>query len=237
MKPPVAPAVDGPSWVGVRVDDVPVRITQVVPGAPAAKAGLALGDEIVSIDGAAITSGPGFVERVKKTRNGDTLAIAIRRGGKPLTVKVVVEARPQSIAKSSLVGQPAPAFTAPTLTGPFSTTLADHKGSVVIVDFWATWCGPCAFTVPRLKQLHERYAPELKIVGLSSEEPATIREFVDRAGIEYAIGHDPEDRIAGQYLREGIPMFVMIDKTGIVRHVIVGADMDAVEQVLPALLQ
>jgi hypothetical protein len=73
-------------------------------------------------------------------------------------------------------------------------------------------------------------------VGLSSEDPALIREFVDRAAMNYTIGHDAEDKISSAYLREGIPMFVVIDKAGIVRHVIVGANMDAVEEVIPALL-
>jgi thiol-disulfide isomerase/thioredoxin len=235
--PAPVPVASGPSWVGVRVDDQLARITQVIKGAPADKAGLAIGDQIVAIDGRPIARGPEFVRRVKSTRNGDTLAITVARGGKQLVLRVVVEPRPLSIAQSSLVGQPAPAFAAPTLTGAFPTRLSELRGSVVIVDFWATWCGPCAITIPRLKELHAQYADRgLRIVGLTSEEPALIREFVAERGIEYAIGHDPDDKIAAQYLREGIPMFVMIDKAGIVRHVIVGADMFAVEQALAQML-
>jgi hypothetical protein len=54
--------------------------------------------------------------------------------------------------------------------------------------------------------------------------------------MNYTIGHDVQDKISSAYLREGIPMFVVIDKTGIVRNVIVGADMDAVEAAASALL-
>src|SRR5437868_6509792 len=94
-KPPApvvaAPVVpDGPSWVGVRVDQQPVRITQVIKGAPADKGGLKIGDEIISVNNTPIPSGPAFVERIMNTHSGDTLAIAIMRGGGPVTLRVVV---------------------------------------------------------------------------------------------------------------------------------------------------
>lgn len=231
------PAANGPSWIGVRVEEQPARISQVIKGAPADRAGLRIGDEVVAIDGAPIASGPAFVQRVKGTRNGDALAMEVVRGGQRITLRVVVAPRPDSIAKSALLGKPAPAFDAPTLAGPWAARLADLRGHVVILDFWATWCGPCAMTIPRLEALHEQYAQRgLRVVGLSNEDPAVIREFVANAGMTYTIGHDADDRISSAYLREGIPMFVVIDKVGIVRHVIVGANMPAVEAAVTALL-
>ncbi|MBA3502392.1 MAG: redoxin domain-containing protein [Myxococcota bacterium] len=227
----------GPSWIGVRVDTEPVRITQVIRDAPGDKAGLRIGDELLTVNGEAVPTGPAFVERIRGTKNGDTLAVVVMRGGGKITLQIKVAPRPDSIAENALIGKPAPAFEAATLAGPFSSKLADLRGHVVILDFWATWCGPCAMTIPRLKQLHDKYAPNgLRIVGLSSEDPALIREFAGRAAMNYTIAHDVEDKISGAYLREGIPMFVVIDKAGIVRHVIVGANMDAVEEAIPALL-
>jgi peroxiredoxin len=209
----------------------------VIKGAPGDKAGLQIGDELVTVDGAPVSSGPAFVERVMGTKNGDTLAVVVNRGGGKITFSIKVEPRPESIAQSSLLGKPAPAFEATTLVGPYSTKLADLRGHVVIVDFWATWCGPCTYTIPKLEELHAKYAASgLRIVGLSSEDPALIREFVTRAAMTYTIGHDAQDKISSAYMREGIPMFVVIDKTGIVRHVIVGANMEAVEAAIPALL-
>src|SRR5512139_794965 len=93
-----APEPSGPSWVGVRVDEKAVRITQVIKDAPADKAGLRIGDEIVSVNGTPITTGPAFVERVRGTKNGDKLSIVVVRGGGKITLDVIVAPRPQSIA-------------------------------------------------------------------------------------------------------------------------------------------
>ena len=71
-KPVVAPVVEvkqdeGPSWVGVRVDTKPVRITQVIKDAPGDKAGLKIGDELLSVNGQTVPTGPAFVERIMGT--------------------------------------------------------------------------------------------------------------------------------------------------------------------------
>ncbi|MBX3156601.1 MAG: redoxin domain-containing protein [Deltaproteobacteria bacterium] len=233
---PIGGARGQVAWLGVRLDRGG-RITQLVGGAPGERGGLRLGDRVLGVDGEAVRDGADLSRIVQEKGAGTAVEIAIERGGAPMTLKIVVEARPPSIANQALIGKAAPDFSASLLAGPYSANLADHKGSVVILDFWATWCGPCAVTIPRLNALHDRYAASgLRVIGVSSEEPAVIQKFVADRGIRYAIGHDPDDRIAHQFLREGLPMFVLIDKQGVVREVVSGADVDAVEGALPALL-
>ncbi|MEJ7596570.1 MAG: redoxin domain-containing protein [Kofleriaceae bacterium] len=230
------PTSDGPSWIGVRIDADSLRITQLVKGAPGERAGLQIGDTLVSLDRDPVTTVPQFVARVQRTRAGERVAVVVAREGAQRTFTVTVEARPESPAHSTLIGKPAPSFTATALTGPFTPKLADLRGHVVILDFWATWCVPCTYTIPRLNELHRKY-PELRIVGFSNEEPAVIAPFVTEQAIAYTIVHDPSDAIARDYLREGIPMFVVIDKAGIVREVVIGADVDTVAAaILPLLL-
>ena len=230
-------ASDGPSWVGVRLDNGPPRITQVIRGAPGERAGLKIGDLILSIDGEPIEAPAEFVRHVMKTPPGHKVRVIVSRGGGPITFDIAVEPRPDSPARSALLDKRAPDFEAVQLSGPYATKLSEHRGHVVIVDFWATWCGPCAITIPKLTEMYERLGPKgLRIIGLSNEEPDVIRQFVAAKQIPYAIGRDADDHISQQYIREGIPMFVVIDKAGIVRHVIVGAAMDEVEHAVMAVL-
>ena len=237
--PLAAPAVpDGtPAWIGVRVDPDTLRISQLINGAPGERAGLQIGDQLKSVDREPVTSARAFVERVRGTAHGKTLSIAVTRQGADKTFAVTVAPRPEALAESTLVGKPAPQVTATALADKSTVKLADLRGHVVILDFWATWCVPCTYTIPRLNELHDKHAGQgLRIVGFSGEDPDLIKAFVAKQAIGYTIAHDVDDTTAKAYLREGIPMFVVIDKTGVVRNVIVGADVDAVATAITPLL-
>ncbi len=67
--------------------------------------------------------------------------------------------------------------------------LSTLKGNVVVIEFWATWCGPCRASIPHLNKLHDRWKDNnVVVVGLTDEPSADVQQFVRRHGIRYAVG-------------------------------------------------
>ena len=120
-------------------------------------------------------------------------------------------------------GKAAPAFTLKDVDGK-AVTLADYKGKVVMVDFWATWCGPCKMELPHLVELQKQYADKnFVILGLSMDEdpPATVKKFAQDNGIPYTIVMSDQDT-QSKYGVTGYPTAFVIDKAGVIRNVFQG---------------
>jgi peroxiredoxin len=214
-----------PAFLGVRFEPGTTRVVQVVPNSPAAAAAIQIDDAIESIDGVAMHTSQQIVKTVGTAPAGSRITVVLQRAGKPLTLAVTLTERPTDdrLIRETLIDRPAPPFTAPALDGTTSVSLADLRGRVVLLDFWATWCGPCTTQYPHLNQWHQQYADKgLQIVALSDEEPDLVREYVAQVGLGYPIALDPGERIRAAYLVPGIPTTVIIDKAGIVRFVAVG---------------
>jgi peroxiredoxin len=123
-----------------------------------------------------------------------------------------------------LVGKQAPAFTATRLDDtPFDLT--DHLGKdVVILDFWATWCGPCRQALPILSGVAAEYkgrGVEFFAVDLS-ETPAEVQQFLDDSGLDVPVVMDADGSVAEKYGVEAIPQTVIIGRDGVVRFVHIG---------------
>ena len=137
-----------------------------------------------------------------------------------------------------LLGTPAPRFTLPSFDGPSRIDLAALAGQVVVVEFWASWCAPCATTASRLEEWQSQYGNRgLRVIGLSSEAIGDIARFASDHRVSYAMACDAADTIAAAYHVTSLPTLVIVDRAGVVRYVDVGArDLDAVAAALAKLL-
>ncbi len=125
----------------------------------------------------------------------------------------------------------APNFTLQTLDGK-EVTLSELKGKVILLDFWATWCGPCRESIPHLIQLYKNYQKDgLVVIGMNVEkgEMDTVRRFVKSLDIPYPITLSP-DEVQRDYRVSGLPTTILIDKQGRIREKMVGFTSEIAKQ-------
>lgn len=126
------------------------------------------------------------------------------------------------------VGSRAPNFHAVTLDSvPREKTIADYRGQVVLLNVWATWCGPCRVEMPSIQKLHETYGPRgLKVVAVSVDNTGfapVIRSFADEYKLTFEILHDASGVIQRDYQTTGVPDTFIIGRDGVIRKKVVGA--------------
>jgi thiol-disulfide isomerase/thioredoxin len=144
---------------------------------------------------------------------------------------------PRVVTSDSTLGKGAPAFELELLDGG-RLSLAEHKGRhTVILDFWATWCGPCRMAMPVLAEVASAFADRgVKLYAVNlREDPEKIRAFLDRAELKVAVAMDTKAEVAARYGVEGIPHTVVIDRDGNIAHVHVGYTPDLKEELTQVL--
>jgi peroxiredoxin len=125
---------------------------------------------------------------------------------------------PQGINK----GNRARDFTLETLDGD-AVSLEDHRGSVVLINFWATWCPPCRAEIPDIQAIYdERQGDGFVVLGVNVEETRDqVEPFVGEFNITYPVLLDESGRLLKMYRATGLPMSVIVDQEGVIhaRHV------------------
>jgi len=133
---------------------------------------------------------------------------------------------------------PAPNFSLKTLDGQ-EITLSELKGKVVLLDFWATWCGPCKESIPHLIQIYKSNQEKgIELIGINMDKGGTgiVRHFVESMDIPYPIVMATDD-VARNYGVTGLPMSFLIDKKGKIREKILGFDSSIAKQMASKVVE
>ncbi len=180
------------------------------------------------IGGAIETASSGLAEQQWRLHNSPEPKFAQDNGG----------GDPSTGTESDLVGKPAPDFTLDLLGTPATSFhLADARGSVVILDFWATWCGPCLQAMPQVERVADEFKDRgVKLIAVNLQEtPGQITALLERQGWHPTVALDREGAVAAKYKAVAIPQTVVIDREGKVIRLFVGSSPTLGDQLREAL--
>ncbi len=124
---------------------------------------------------------------------------------------------------SSEVGRAAPDFLLAAVDGG-EERLSDYRGKWVLINFWASWCGPCRQETPDLQRLQERRPDTVVVLGVNQQEPLkTAAEFVDEYDLTYPLALDSSGEVSAAYrVSRGLPVSILVDPSGVIREIHIG---------------
>lgn len=128
-----------------------------------------------------------------------------------------------SFASSGLAGQEAPDFALKSASGS-NLRLSEYRGDVVMINFWATWCGPCRQEMPLLNDLYARYnRVGFSLLGVNiDDDSGRALEMAEELGVSFPVLFDDRKEVSRLYQVEAMPVTVLVDREGKVRHVHLG---------------
>jgi peroxiredoxin len=125
-----------------------------------------------------------------------------------------------SLASSGLEGRAAPDFALKSSTGE-NLRLSEYRGDVVMINFWATWCGPCRQEMPLLDEMYTRYKRVgFNLLGVNIDDDSRrAMQMIEELGVNFPVLFDSRKEVSKLYVVEAMPVTVLVDREGKVRFV------------------
>ena len=188
----------GPPWLGVTLEsreETPgggVLVTGTLRRSPSEGTGVQPGDRIVAVEGDPVASRHQILSVVRQRNSGDSVTVTVKRGQRRVDLDFKLAPMPsaEDIVRNHLLGFDAPDFQFRYVGDGKNTKLSTLKGKPTILEFWATWCGPCHLVQKELAAVKERFGERIHIIGVSEEEAKVVRKHLDTYPSRYAMAVD-----------------------------------------------
>lgn len=238
------PVQSAAGWLGVSLSargagEPGVLVSSVLRGSPAAVHGLEVGDVVLGVNDERVQSPEELSQRVSLLGARGRANLMLLRQNESRLLAVVLTENPglEGQLRLGFVNLPAPELDGVAVAqGNVGPTLLALRGQVVVLEFWATWCGACRGLMPTLNDWHARLRAQGGLVLSITTDPLELAtRSASELGLTYPVLSDPNGITATSYQAFAVPTLFVIDRAGVVRDVAVGYDRDRLEA-LEALL-